>query len=53
MLIAHHAFVLKLRKTQHHRLGRGDIAEHPHEQVLDELEAADRLAELRPLGCIA
>src|SRR6267378_1552451 len=29
MLITHHAFVLKLRDTQHHRLGRGDVADHP------------------------
>src|ERR1700692_4965577 len=53
MLIAHHAFVLKLRKTQHHRLRRCDVTEHPHQQILDELESADRPAELRPLRRIA
>src|SRR6202051_332122 len=53
MLIAHHAFVLKLSETQHHRLGRGDVAKHAHEQILDKLESADRPPELRPLCRIA
>jgi GrpB-like predicted nucleotidyltransferase (UPF0157 family) len=50
MRVAHHAFVLKLRQPQHHRLGQGDAAEHTHQQVLHQLEAADRSSELRTLG---
>ena len=50
MLVLHQSLVLQLRQPQHHRLGRGDVAEHAHQQILDELEAADRPAELYPLG---
>src|SRR5258707_10090945 len=53
MLVAHHTFVLKLRKTQHHRLGGCDVAKHADQQILDELESADRPPELRPLRRIA
>src|SRR5262249_25163646 len=34
-------------------LAGGDVAEHAHEQVLDKLETADRLAELNPLVRVA
>src|ERR1700733_1598634 len=52
VFVTHHAFVLKLRETQHHRLGRCDISKHAHQQILYELEAPDRPAELLPLGRI-
>jgi len=37
MLVQHHPFVLQLREPQHHRLRRGDVAEHTHQQILYEL----------------
>src|SRR5262249_12421528 len=53
MLVFHQSLVLQLAQPQHHRLAGGDVAEHAHEQVLDELETADRLAELNPLVRVA
>jgi hypothetical protein len=44
MLVAHHAFVLKLGKAQRHRLGGCDVTQHAHQQILYELESADRLS---------
>src|SRR5262245_38041931 len=53
MLVFHQSLVLQLAQPQHHRLAGGDVAEHAHEQVLDKLETADRLAELNPLVRVA
>ena len=46
MLVVHLAFVLQLRQPKHHGLSGGNVAEHSHEEVLDELEPGDRAAEL-------
>jgi hypothetical protein len=43
------ALFLQLGHPEAVQLHRGDLGEHGGELVLDELEARDRFAELRPL----
>ena len=46
VLVAQQPGVLQLRDPHAHRGRRGDVGEHLDQQVLDQLEAGDRLAEL-------
>src|SRR6266550_1967695 len=43
------AFIVELCRACDQALTSGDVGKHPGEQVLDELERADRLAELQTL----
>src|SRR5262245_16519945 len=45
MLVGGHAVGLQLGQPGAQAGRGGDVREHPHQQVLDELEASDRLAE--------
>ena len=40
---------LDLGEPQHHRLARRHVGEHPGDEILDQLECGDRLAELHAL----
>src|SRR5215471_18162493 len=52
-LVGHAPFILQLRHAQAHRLRLDDVAEHTYQQVLYELEARYRLAELQTLCRVA
>src|SRR5437763_15357382 len=49
MMVTKFAFVIKLREAEHQALARGQIHKHPREQILNQLERSDRLAELQSL----
>ena len=49
MCVRQLAFVVQLRQAHHQALAGGDVGEHLGEQVLNQLERADRLAELQAL----
>src|ERR1700727_77446 len=53
MFVFHESLVLQLGEPQHHRLAGRDVAEHPYEQILNELEAADWLTKLLPLDRVS
>src|SRR5882672_5103971 len=57
MMVAKLAFVIQLRQAEHQALACGQIAKHLGEQILNQLERGDRLAELQTLlgvfeGCL-
>src|SRR5882672_4347776 len=57
MMVAKLAFVIQLRQAEHQALACGQIAKHLGEQILNQLERGDRLAELQSLlgvfeGCL-
>src|SRR6266852_374504 len=49
MMVAELTFIIELRQAEHQALACGQVGKHLGEQILDQLERSDRLAELQPL----
>src|SRR5258708_3190569 len=52
MFVSKLALVLQLRETDDHALARGDVADHLHQEVLNELEGSNWFPKLFASLCV-